>query len=247
MNRTTRPPAYADGSDFMKNPAIIVMAKVPGFGDVKTRLRPILSEDQCSSLATCFLLDTIANLEASFDNILIAFTPEKALSHLKSLIKSEHKLITQKGNDLGERLKTAIAEAFEMGFAPIIVVGTDSPNMPVDLPAKVLAHLSPRENGVVIGPTEDGGYYLIGVSKQIDDLFNGVTWGANSVFDETISKVNEIGNLDLLILPEWFDVDEPDDLLRLNAELCGTVAEANNTVRWLVENQGVFNATSRVT
>ncbi len=226
----------------MQQPAIIVMTKVPGFADVKTRLRPLLSESQCTDLAGCFLIDTMTNLSSVFDRRIIAFTPDDGRSAIEVLVTDDI-CIPQRGSDLGERLDAVIADAFEMGFGPVIVIGTDSPTLPPEYLTQALDHLQSRDDGVVIGPTDDGGFYLIGVSRQHEGMFNNVKWSSSQVFEQTEANLRDIGNLELLVLPRWYDVDEPEDLARLIAEIdSGTTARdlVRTTSRWITENQKTF-------
>ena len=232
----------------MQQPAIIVMTKVPGFADVKTRLRPLLSEGQCVELARCFLTDTITNLASVFDRRIIAFTPDEGRVAIEAHVAAGDICIPQRGGDLGQRLDAAIAEAFEMGFGPVIVIGTDSPTLPPEYLAQALDHLQSRDDGVAIGPTDDGGFYLIGVSRQREGMFNNITWSSSQVFKQTGANIRDIGNLDLLVLPRWYDVDEPADLARLIAEIdSDTTARdlVRTTSRWITKNQKTFAWASR--
>ncbi len=226
----------------MTQPAIIVMTKVPGSAGVKTRLRPLLSEVQCTELARCFLTDTVTNLAPVFEHRIIAFTPENGRSAIETLVGG-HIYIPQRVGTLGERLDAAIAEAFEMGFGPVIVIGTDSPTLPPEYSAQALDHLQSHEDGVAIGPADDGGFYLIGVSRLHKGMFDGVTWSSDKTCEQTVANIENIADVDLLVLPRWYDVDEPDDLARLIAEidLDETARDrARATSRWITENQKTF-------
>ena len=227
----------------MQQPVIIVMTKVPGFADVKTRLRPVLSESQRVELARCFLTDTITNLASVFDRRIIAFTPGEGRVAIEAHVAAGDICIPQRGSDLGLRLDAVIAEAFEMGFGPVIVIGTDSPTLPPEYLAQALDHLQSRGHGVAIGPTDDGGFYLIGVSRQREGMFSNITWSSSQVFEQTEANIRDIGNLDLLVLPRWYDVDEPEDLARLIAEIdSDTTARdlVRTTSRWITKNQKTF-------
>nr|MBA2335161.1 TIGR04282 family arsenosugar biosynthesis glycosyltransferase [Blastocatellia bacterium] len=221
------------------------MTKVPGFADVKTRLRPLLSEGQCVELARCFLTDTITNLASIFDRRIIAFTPDEGRVAIEAHVAAGDICIPQRGSDLGLRLDAAIAEAFEMGFWPVIVIGTDSPTLPPEYLAQALDHLQSRGHGVAIGPTDDGGFYLIGVSRQREGMFNNITWSSNQVFEQTEANIRDIGNLDLLVLPRWYDVDEPKDLAQFIAEMDSDPNLARSTSRWITKNQKTFVRESR--
>lgn len=231
----------------MENPLAIVMTKVPGVVAVKTRLRQILSVEQCGTIATCFLLDTVSGLEDNFKNIVIAFTPQDGRKSLETILGERHKLTVQNGGDLGQRLTAVIAEAFESGFGPVIVVGTDSPTLPPEYLLQALDHLHKHNNGLTIGPTEDGGYYLIGMSKPHAPIFDNISWSTDRVFDQTLANIRKVGGLELQILPSWYDVDEPDDVRRLQKELesgeskRGTTSMTN---RWFSEHRIDFDLNS---
>ncbi|MDQ3219386.1 MAG: TIGR04282 family arsenosugar biosynthesis glycosyltransferase [Acidobacteriota bacterium] len=227
----------------MQQPVIIVMTKVPGFADVKTRLRPLLSEGQCVELARCFLTDTITNLASIFDRRIIAFTPDEGRVAIEAHVAAGDICIPQRGSDLGLRLDAAIAEAFEMGFWPVIVIGTDSPTLPPKYLAQALNHLQSHEDGVAIGPTDDGGFYLIGVSRPREGMFDGVTWSSDKTCERTVANIKNIVDVDLLVLPRWYDVDEPEDLARLIAEIDSDETardRARTTSHWITANQKTF-------
>ncbi|MEP6705502.1 MAG: TIGR04282 family arsenosugar biosynthesis glycosyltransferase [Acidobacteriota bacterium] len=218
------------------------MTKVPGFADVKTRLRPLLSEGQCVELAMCFLTDTITNLASVFEHRILAFTPEHGRGGIETLVGG-HIYIPQRGSDLGLRLDAAIAEAFEMGFGPVIVIGTDSPTLPADYLAQALGHLRSREDGVALGPTDDGGFYLIGVSRLHKGMFDHVKWSSDKTCEQTVANINNIRGVDLRVLPRWYDVDEPADLMRMIAEIDSDETardRARTTSRWITANQNTF-------
>jgi len=227
----------------MQQPAIIVMTKVPGFADVKTRLRPLLSEGQCVELAGCFLTDTITNLASVFEHRIIAFTPEGGRDAIKTLVVGGHIYIPQRGGKLGERIDAAISDAFEMGFGPVIIIGTDSPTLPPEYVTQALGHLQSHEDGVVTGPTDDGGFYLIGVSRPREGIFDGVTWSSDKTCEQTVANIKNIRDVDLLVLPRWYDVDEPADLVQMIAEIDSDETardRARTTSRWLTANQKTF-------
>lgn len=223
----------------MQQPAIIVMTKVPGFAEVKTRLRPLLTEDECTELARCFLTDTITNLASVFEHRIIAFTPDDGREGIETLVLG-HLYNPQRGGDLGQRLDAAIADAFEKGFGPVIVIGTDSPTLPPEYLAQALDLLQSNGDGVAIGPTDDGGFYLIGVSRPHEEMFVGVSWSTDKTFEQTVTNIKKIFDVDLLVLPRWYDVDEPADLVRMIAEIDSDETardRARATNRWINENQ----------
>ena len=111
-------------------PVIIVMVKAPIAGFVKTRLTPLLSQSDAASLAVCFVKDIVNSVQRMIPNVVIAFTPYEGRAVLERSLPKQLLWFAQKGNDLGERLNSAITHAHDLGFNPIIVLGADSPTIP---------------------------------------------------------------------------------------------------------------------
>jgi uncharacterized protein len=225
------------------NPAIIIMAKVPQIGTVKTRLRPILSAEQCAEIATCFLQDTIANASQVFQNIIVAYSPAELKTEIETLIPSKITLIEQTGNDLGERMFFAFQGAENMAFSPIITIGTDSPTLPIQVLQNSIDAFRDPENDLVLGSTEDGGYYLVGLRKSNKEIFTGISWSSEKVLTQTIEKAKSIGIRHLTKLKGWYDVDLPDDLIRLRNEILSDESLQKrlvNTAKWFSENDKLF-------
>lgn len=239
-----------DGTKMPRNnPAIVVMAKIPRPGHVKTRLRPILSDVQCAELSKCFLLDSVAKADKISPNVIIAFTPDDGKDEVRDLVSGKQSYIPQIGSELGERLESAIAGADNHGFGPVVVIGTDSPTLPASYVQSAVEHLTANANGVAIGPTDDGGYYLIGMSRLQKGLFSGISWSTGRVFEQTISNAKEIPGVNILELPRWYDVDEPADLVRLNAELDyehDARTRAPETFRWVVSHRKLLRSAAKV-
>lgn len=225
------------------NPAIIVMAKVPRAGEVKTRLRPFLTAEQCASLAVCFLKDTVANAAKISSNIIVAFAPPEQRTEIESLLPDEIVFIEQHGSNLGERLKSAIKDAENLGFNSIITIGTDSPTLPLKtLQSAVESFLEPAAD-LVLGATKDGGYYLIGLRKSIPEIFENVSWSSANVYRETIEKAKSVGIENLIELPAWYDVDVPADLIFLRDEIFAdetSPRRVSETYRWLLAHRDLF-------
>ena len=220
------------------------MAKAPRPGTVKTRLRPLLSESQCAELAECLLRDTTAKAIGLSENVSIAFSPADGEAEIAARLHGKLRYVEQKGSDLGERLTTVVDDAHSNGSVPIIIIGTDSPTLPATYIENAILHLKQHDNGVVVGATDDGGYYLIGLSRPEPAVFSDVEWSSERVYEQTIANVHKIDAVDLFELPRWYDVDTPDDLRRLLIEIEGDPkarSAAPETSRWLVGNRKVFN------
>jgi len=211
--------------------AIIIMVKVPEAGKVKTRLQSVLTPDQCKNLAVCFLQDAenkAANPEVS---LIIAFSPKRKKDKLLSILQYENSLIEQKGEDLGERMFNVFDFGFGEGFDAILMIGTDSPTMPEETFAEAFKLLQDKTDAV-IGKTEDGGFYLIGLNRLKKGIFDEVEWGTENVFDQTVGNLQK-KSLRSEFLDVWYDVDCAADLERLRKELKDVPELAPKTSEWL--------------
>jgi len=126
-------------------------------------------------------------------------------------------LIPQKGSDLGERLQNIFSQLFSIGYKKAAIIGTDSPDLPVEYIKKSFSSLN-KNTGIVIGPSRDGGYYLIAMSRYSEEVFKDIPWSTNTVFKITLEKAKKAGLLPAF-LPEWYDVDESDDLKTLRENM----------------------------
>ncbi len=203
---------------------IIVFVKNPVPGQVKTRLIPHLSPEQAASLYQAFLIDWCNALSGiPTARRVIAYTPPESLSALKILIGKDLIYIPQKGIDLGERLITAARWACDQNYTKFLFVGSDSPTLPIQYVKLALNLLESRD--VVIGPSVDGGYYLIGFSKHrasllIPTIFEEITWSTDVVFRQTLGKIESV-KAQLGLLPPWYDVDTLAELQLLRDHLFG--------------------------
>lgn len=197
--------------------AVAVMARKPEPGLVKTRLVPPLSPEDASRLYHCFLLDKIEQVKGINEaSHYIAFTPESSRPFFENLIPSAFNLIAQAGEDLGSRLANASETLFDEGYERIAIIDSDSPNLPTKYIMDGLKALESAD--VVLGPCEDGGYYLIGLSSRLLQIFEGIPWSTSKVTEVTVNRAKELGRT-ITFLPKWYDVDTFEDLRHLKKEL----------------------------
>jgi hypothetical protein len=195
------------------------MAKAPAPGQVKSRLCPPLTFDQAASLARCFLLDTLVTVRgAAGATAYLAYTPDDARDEFRELAGEGIALLPQEGQDLGERMHGLSRRLLAAGHSAVVILGTDSPTLPAAVLASAIAHATRGRRDLVLGPSEDGGYYLIGMRRPLPDLFAGMPWGTAAVLAETQERARRLG-LQTELLSPWFDVDTPPDLARLHEEL----------------------------
>jgi len=201
--------------------ALALMAKVPFAGAVKTRLTPPLSPEEAAALSTCFLRDMTTNvLDMNGDGTegVMLYTPADAEAFLHSLLPDGCKLVAQRGETLGERLINAAAELLSNGFESVCLINSDSPTLPVEVLRTATSLLAQDGDRVVLGPSEDGGYYLIGLKHPHHELFERIAWSTAEVLSHTIERAAEI-NLPVEFLPTWYDVDDAATLRLLCEEL----------------------------
>lgn len=198
------------------------MTKAPTAGSVKTRLSPPLTLDEAAGLYACFLKDTaesIAAFGAAGRGAGVAvYTPESAEALFGRLLPPDFGLIPQRGEGLGERLLNAAAEILTAGYRSVCLIDSDSPTLPPAALEAAMAALAQPGERVVLGPADDGGYYLIGMTAARPRLFADVAWSTDQVLTQTIARARETG-LEVVLLPRWYDVDDGASLRRLCEEL----------------------------
>ncbi len=218
--------------------ALAIFAKHPSSGQVKTRLKPKLSASKVAKLYECFLEDTLELvLKYKFLKLFLYVWPENLLSEFNKYITENITTLPQEGSNLGERLFNSTNSLFEEGFNQVGVISVDSPNIPnYIVPA---AYQLLDDNDIVIGPADDGGYYLIALKRASPKLFQGIDWSTEKVFSQTVIKAVG-GGFDVGLLPEWYDVDTYKDLLKLKRDLEEQKKVAQNipqrTLKFIREN-----------
>ncbi len=223
-------------------PVIIVMVKAPRAGSVKTRLMPQLSANEAAELAACFALDTAHNALRAVPQVIVAYAPADERAALASLLPDKLLWLEQHGADLGARIESAIEHAYGLGFGPIIVIGTDSPTLPLSIIETALDSLAAEQADITLGPTTDGGYYLVGLRQSIPNLFQNINWSTPHAYEQTARNAAQ-ANLRLLQLPTWYDVDTFTDLLHLRDEILAdneAQRRAPATTQWLLTHDLPF-------
>lgn len=200
-------------------PTLIVMAKEPSAGRTKTRLSPALSEQEAAELYRCFLLDTLELMRQIPDvQPIIAYSPPEAAPFFRRIASPDFDVFPQVGADLAERLNNVITYHIQRGYSPVVVIGSDSPSLPIVYVTQAFQALDDQAVDVVLGPSDDGGYYLIGLRSPSPHLFQGIVMSTPTVAEETLQRAREHG-LRVSCLPSWYDVDRTEDLERLVEEL----------------------------
>ncbi|MBV9957127.1 MAG: TIGR04282 family arsenosugar biosynthesis glycosyltransferase [Acidobacteria bacterium] len=199
-------------------PAVIIMLKAPRAGFVKTRLTPQLSAFEAAQLAACFAQDTVRCARETTGRLIIAYAPAEGRAALEATLAGDLLWLEQEGEGLGERLENVGARAFELGYAPLIFLGADSPTLPPRYIEQAICALTDGACDLALGATEDGGYYLLGLRSPAPGLFQNIEWSTPAAYAQTARNAGQLG-LRLYELPRWYDVDTYTDLLRLRTEI----------------------------
>ena len=211
--------------------ALAVMTKAPQAGRVKTRLVPPLTPEEAAELNKCFLRDTAAAISSACSrrpvvderktaraSRIAVYTPVGAESAYTDVLPSDFSLLPQRGDKFGERLYLAIEDLFKCGFDSLCLIDSDSPTVPAENFEQAVELLSMSEDRVVLGPSDDGGYYLIGMKRPHRHLFEQIDWSTERVLNQTMQRATEIG-IEVKLLPPGYDVDDDASLRRLCNEL----------------------------
>ncbi len=200
------------------------MTKAPKAGRVKTRLTPPLSPEEAAALNTCFLRDTATSLAtvaaAGKARGIGVYTPLGAETAYQGILPDEFELLPQRGDGFDERLLCATEDLLGVGFESLCLIDSDSPTVPPRAFAEAVEILGKPGDRVVLGPSDDGGYYLIGLKSVHREVFDRIDWSTEQVLEQTKARAREAG-LEVHLLPVWYDIDDSVTLRRLCQELFG--------------------------
>ncbi|MEP0545310.1 MAG: TIGR04282 family arsenosugar biosynthesis glycosyltransferase [Rhodothermales bacterium] len=213
-------------------PALIVFAKVPEPGTVKTRLTSLLTEAEAARLYDAFLRDALDAYRGLGVAVRLYLGPSIHAAP-EGLVPGGVSLHAQRGDGLGERMLNAFVETFVAGHDRAVVIGTDHPTLPLAFVAQAFEELA-SPFATVIGPSDDGGYYLLGMNEVYPQLFEGMDYSHPDVFADTLQRAHTTPAA-ISILPTWYDVDTPAALERLAADLDREPGGASKTREVMAE------------
>ncbi len=193
-----------------------LMAKWPRPGSVKTRLASETSPEWAAQVAKAFLLDTVDRLSFIEGERVLVYSPVDSRSLFQELVGSRFNLIAQSDGDLGRRMVDFFQNTFQLYPAKTILLGVDSPTLPLSYIKDAFARLD--DSDIVLGPSTDGGYYLVGSSGLIPPIFDNMNWSNSDVLNDTISRLKD-SPFRLALLPPWYDVDTLNDWRMLKGHL----------------------------
>ena len=206
-----------------------MMIKAPRPGASKTRLSPPLTPEEAAALSGCFLRDTTSNIDhvvhahapggggAPAAGVAV-YTPVGLEGAFDGLLPDGFVLVAQREGTFGERLTGALEDLFALGYGSVCLIDSDSPTLPAAALAAAVEALAQPGDRAVFGPSEDGGYYLLGLKQAHRRLFEDIEWSTERTGPQTLERAAEIG-LEVVQLPTWYDVDDRATLRALCDEL----------------------------
>jgi rSAM/selenodomain-associated transferase 1 len=211
---------------------LVIMAKAPRPGAVKTRLASSLSPDAVTSFYRCLLQDTLALAQSLNDVEVAIMCPHSDVKELAQLVGREVNLVPQKGEGLAAGLTSVFAHFAEHPKRRVIAFNSDSPHLPPSVLEQAFETLASHD--VVVGPTHDGGYYMVGGKASYPTLFANDAMGTSSALERLLSRARDL-ELSVACAAPFYDIDVADDLTRLAEDLRLAPEKAPRTARWLKE------------
>jgi uncharacterized protein len=211
---------------------LVIMAKAPRMGEVKTRLMPGLSPAAVTAFYCCLLDDTLALARSLSDVEVAIMCPDSDVNELAQLAGNEARVVAQKGEGLAAGLTSVFAHFTKDHQRPTIAFNSDSPHLPRSVLEDAFETLATHD--VVVGPTHDGGYYLVGATASHPMLFAHDGMGTRNALERLLSRAQDL-DLSVGFADAFYDIDVADDLARLAEELRLAPARAPRTAAWLKE------------
>ncbi len=228
MNSSSEAVVRSSGNDRV----LVIMAKAPRPGAVKTRLTSNLSSKAVTDFYCCLLDDTLALARSLTDVEVAIMCPQADVSELEKLAGSETSIVAQIGEGLAAGLTSVFAHFADRLPRRIIAFNSDSPHLPRSVLEDAFETLAKHD--VVVGPTHDGGYYLVGARSSHPSLFAGDGMGTSTALERLLSRARAL-ELSVGFAAPFYDIDVVDDLTRLAEELRLAPAKASRTAAWLKE------------
>jgi rSAM/selenodomain-associated transferase 1 len=197
-------------------PTLGLFAKEPRPGQVKSRLAADASPEWAAAVAAAFLRDLVERLAAVDARRVLVYAPPESEAAFAGLARRSFALCPQAEGDLGRRMARFVEDELRGGAERIVLLGADSPTVPLAYVEQAFHELAQAD--VVLGPATDGGYYLLGCTRRLPPLFEGISWGGTRVLFDTVARLRD-ASWKLALLPPWYDVDTLDDWWALRGHL----------------------------
>jgi hypothetical protein len=228
----------------MKATDFVLLVKWPAAGRVKRRLAAGIGAGHAAALYQTFVADLLSTFARARVAPTICYHPPGAKNDISRWLGAHHPYLAQRGRDHPGRLRSAFGDLFARGSERVIIVASDNP----DLPGKMLVGASKalEKNAAVIGPTADGGYFLIGFRREafVARAFSRIDWSTNRVFGQTLARIQDAGR-SVAVLPQWSDVDTLEDLRALASRGNAPASRRSRTMGYLREHPEVLHRDGR--
>jgi rSAM/selenodomain-associated transferase 1 len=222
-------------------PGIFIMVKYPRAGKVKARLAQSIGEEAACGLYQAFIQDTVATVESLNVPFHIAVHPPECQEKLAEWLGLSYRYFPQRGENLGDRLHNGFNTMFSHKYQQVIALASDSPDIPDEILQSAVSSL--QKKGAVIGPAQDGGYYLIGFTLDhfIPEVFHGMSWSTEAVFLETLARI-ELHTENVHVLPKWQDIDTKRDLQEFYGKYQSQIPDTLHTIKYLRSHTLILEA-----
>jgi hypothetical protein len=207
------------------------MARAPSCEGKSRLIRQLRTRDG-AGLRTALLQDTLAAVAPIHAQKAVLYTPIEGRAEIQRVTPFDAIFLAQRGETLGERMQNGASDLLARGFGCVVLVGADLPTLPAAYVVNALERLAQPQESLVLGPAEDGGYYLIGLTRVHDELFEGIPWGTPDVLHRTLEAAGAL-RLRVELLPVWYDVDLSSDLKRVWQPTADGDPVAHHTRAWL--------------
>jgi rSAM/selenodomain-associated transferase 1 len=215
----------------MQRPVVVIMARAPS-SQGKSRLIQDLGTDDGAALQLALLRDTFESVSGLEAEKAVLYTPLDGEAEIRALTPFPAIFLPQSGQTLGDRMRNGARDLLASGFDAVVMIGSDLPNLPAAHVSAALGILMRLGDVVVLGPTEDGGYYLIGLMQSRPELFERIPWGTSLVLRRTREAAEAFG-IPVEMAPKWYDVDSASDLRRIWRGSLQPGGAARHTRAWL--------------
>ena len=215
----------------MTRPVIAIMARAPSSRG-KSRLIRDLGTHDGAGLRLALLRDTIESVSALAGEKAVLYTPPDREAEIRAVMPFQATFLPQRGSTLGERMREGARDLLTSGFDGVVLIGSDLPTLPSAHVSAALSILSRRSEVLVLGPAEDGGYYLIGLTQPRPEFFDNIPWGTPLVLQRTREAAEALG-IPVETIPPWYDVDSASDLRRVSRLSQQPDGAARHTRAWL--------------
>ena len=243
LRDTFKKPTHKGNENQQGNSAIenclILFVKSPVKGQVKSRLSQLIGENVTRNLYKTFVADMLESMQCEPQyTIRIAFHPHNAKSTIIRWLGKQYLYLPQTGEGLGERMAHAFKHIFSEGYQKALIVGSDIPDLPQSVILKAFESLGTYD--AVIGPSFDGGYYLIGFRHDTfsNEVFQEIDWGTDTVFSQTLDRFKR--EQTVRIMPLWWDIDLPEDIKGLLERSKNTAFENSRTISFIKKSKKIL-------